>query len=309
MRDTPKIYGGMRWASSAVVVATVLLLLASMPTPLKADVVQVDASRQDAAFESGASCPSDMVYIPPGRVQLGAAVSAAQFGPSSPPNPPHWGVFGGFCIERVEVSAKAYKTCSSCSRKGTPDASVCQLGPDRLPIQCITQSESEQYCTFFGRRLPTSDEWEYAARGTDKRMYPWGNAKPQAHLWAFHEVGTDPHDVSPFGVADMGGNVGEWVSDRAMHFMVSAQCGVVRGYVSSQAIPQWPSSVVFTQISCDAGLPPPFVGFRCAKDIVRQQPIRWVAPKRNADDIPLEAYVLSVGRRPCPKEARSIREY
>ena len=274
MRFTLNMHRALTWVSSSAIVAMLLLLLASAPTNVKADVIDVHAPRQDAAFESGALCPPDMVYIPPGRAQLGAAVSAAQFGPSSPPNPPHWGVFGGFCIERVEVSAKSYKACSSCSRKGTPDASVCQLGPDRLPIQCISQVESEQYCAFFGRRLPTSDEWEYAARGTDGRMYPWGNAKPQvAHLWAFHEVGTDPHDVSPFGVADMGGNVGEWVSDRAMHFMVSTQCGVVRGDVSSEAIPHWPSSVVFTQIGCDVGVPRPFVGFQCAKEIVRQQPI------------------------------------
>jgi formylglycine-generating enzyme required for sulfatase activity len=240
-------------------VAAVLLVLASMPATLQAGVPQVDASRRDGARESGASCPPEMVFIPAASVPLGAAVSAL----SLPPNPPHVATLRAFCIDRLEVSVATYKSCPWCARSGNVDAGVCRDGSDLLPIRCITQQEAEQYCSSHGRRLPSSDEWEYAARGTDQRMYPWGNTVPSPTFSLPREVGTDPRDVSPFGVTDMGGNIGEWVADRAPR-PLAGQCGVVRGatFLTRQH-PQWPSSVVFT--GCD--VPTPIVGVRCAMDV------------------------------------------
>ncbi|MDQ2918641.1 MAG: formylglycine-generating enzyme family protein, partial [Verrucomicrobiota bacterium] len=111
---------------------------------------------------------------------------------------------------------------------------------DRHPVVYVSSLEAIKFCQWLNSRerkkyrLPTEAEWEYAARGTDGRKYPWGNYEGRGDLgnfadkntvfaWSDREiddgfaesspVGSYPLGVSPFGVEDMAGNVWEWCSD------------------------------------------------------------------------------------------------
>jgi serine/threonine-protein kinase len=94
-------------------------------------------------------------------------------------------------------------------------------GKEDHPVVLVSWGDAVAYCAWAGLRLPTGAEWEKAARGTDGRKFPWGDQRPSASLCNFkeNEGGTtrvgrySPQGDSPYGCADMEGNVWEWCED------------------------------------------------------------------------------------------------
>ena len=166
-------------------------------------------------------CPSDMGAIPGSTFQMGSNDGGDN------EKPVHSVSVRPFCMDRTEVTVAAYRSCGSCSAPNTTQhCNWGQSGRDNHPINCVDWNQATSYCSAVGKRLPTEEEWEYAARGTSGRNYPWGNEAPANQLcWngegndlgKFNRqstcpVGSYPAGRSPFGLEDMAGNVWEWTS-------------------------------------------------------------------------------------------------
>lgn len=161
-----------------------------------------------------------MVYVPAGEFLMGSAGSDSEADRDETPQ--HVVYLDAFWIDRTEVTNDMYRQCVQAGGCTEPSHSrrYALDGYGNHPALGISWRQAFEYCAWAGRRLPTEAEWEKAARGTDSRLYPWGNEAPDASRLNFDhivndttEVGSYPSGASPFGALDMAGNVWEWTAD------------------------------------------------------------------------------------------------
>jgi serine/threonine-protein kinase len=141
--------------------------------------------------------------------------------------PAHKVYLEAFYIDKFEVTNEMYDSCAyavECrkpQRLGTATRDTYYANPvyANYPVIYLDWKMAKAYCEWRGARLPTEAEWEKAARGTDGRIYPWGNDKPDCNF--ANLVGcvgdttpVDQHEKgqSIYGVFGMSGNVWEWTS-------------------------------------------------------------------------------------------------
>jgi formylglycine-generating enzyme required for sulfatase activity len=150
------------------------------------------------------------------------------------------------------------------------------------PINHVSWYGANFYCQAMGGRLPTEAEWEYAARGTDGRIYPWGNEPPNKERAVYQSDSFDdlrpvdalPRGASPFDVYGMAGSMWEWVSDwYGENYYTNSPAenpsGPETGLTKSMRGGAWPNNIGKDRIRATnrSQLDPTFfsstVGFRC----------------------------------------------
>ena len=161
-------------------------------------------------------------------------------------------------VELARVRIGRYPVCNA--HMGKRDEQLADH-----PATDVTRDEAEAFCLSIGARLPSADEWEALARGTDARAYPWGETFDETRcncaeaLWGWTvPVTTHPAGASPFGAEQLAGNVWEWIADRTPDGW-----GVVKG--GSYLDTGWGLRASRTQ-PADPARPTSTTGFRIAVD-------------------------------------------
>jgi formylglycine-generating enzyme required for sulfatase activity len=174
------------------------------------------------------------VWIPGGSFLMGSSKKLGQ--PNYDPDayddevPAHTVQLTGFWISVSPVTNGSYKRFVAATAREAPDSFTDRRFNDPAqPVVTVTWNDARAFTAWLTTklagtvaRLPTEAEWEYAARGTDGRRYPWGNEPPDASRATFGlpeetgrpaVVGHTPGGKSPFDVHDLAGNVWEWCLD------------------------------------------------------------------------------------------------
>jgi formylglycine-generating enzyme required for sulfatase activity len=137
-------------------------------------------------------------------------------------------------------------------------------GGERHPVTRVTFEEAARFCRMDGGRLPTSAEWEMAARGPEARIFPWGDKAPRKNPQTYYSgvvkrnVGSDRTDVSYYGLRDMAGSVWEWV-DEEQGGKKTARGGMWNLHL------EYEYSRITDRIRVDPEQRFIFLGFRCAR--------------------------------------------
>lgn len=164
--------------------------------------------------------PSGMAYVPGGEFMMGSDTGDEYSRPA------HKVTVKPFFMDITEVTNEEYKKFIDATNHKAPPGWIGTMFPNghaRHPVTGVDWNDANAFATWAKKRLPTEAEWEFAARGTDGRIYPWGNewknecANANNQRQGTQEVKT-ARCPSPFEIYDMAGNAWEWTNDDAKAF-------------------------------------------------------------------------------------------
>lgn len=198
------------------------IVICLLVPPLVASA-QLERLRKSKPLGSSAVVDAPMVEIPAGEFVMGFDGTQAL----EDERPAHRVWLDAYAIDQYEVTTAQYAAFLAAASRPAPWLweSVTLVHHGDRPVIGVDWADADAYCRWKGKRLPTEAEWEKAARGTDGRLYPWGNAVPTNKLanyalgarFSYSQVLMPVHSyesgTSPFGLYQMAGNVWEWVAD------------------------------------------------------------------------------------------------
>ena len=223
----------LKFAAGLLVMAGALALRPGRPAVVEAPVPSASQPPPVIQTRDGA----EMVLVPGGtmlRAVAGAAESPAKLRVQP------------FYMDRYEVTNRQWDAYCRATKRPVSNRGDAELARPDYPVFRVSWLEAIDYCRWAGKRLPTELEWEFAAHGSEPRVYPWGNAldklSPQAnyrdaswqrdheklakdafqlhsafagddHFARAAPVGSFRAGVSPFGIHDLAGNVSEWCAN------------------------------------------------------------------------------------------------
>lgn len=220
----------------------------------------------------------EMAYIPGGVFSVGYGSA----GKENSAGPPHQASVAPFYMDKTEVTRASYRRFMETTHRASPydwlDREQAGAAED-WPVTGVTWEDAHAYCAWTGSRLPTEEEWEFAARGTDGRLYPWGGdrfdaekanaARKGGKLRSAHDF---PEGASPYGILNLSGNVWEWTESDFKPYPGSrfrpeacTRCKALRGGSYANQ-PEY--AVATYRYPYEAELAGPanaYYGFRCAR--------------------------------------------
>lgn len=255
-----------------------LALLAKIQAPSEADV--------------------EWVAVPAGEFEMGAEGGDAEADEA----PKHKVFLGAFLIGKYEVTNSQYHAFVRATGHRLPE-NCCDPkyniwkggtmldGIGELPMINVSWDDAVAFCKWVDARLPTEAEWEKAAKGTDGRLYPWGNESPMSGNranFSFEPIAVwegpaslakkDQYEFgkSPYGAYSMSGNVSEWVFDwydetYYKNSPAKNPQGPAEGKIKAMRGGNWRQNAVSIRTTNRQGKHTPdqrrvYIGFRCAKN-------------------------------------------
>lgn len=191
------------------------LLSSPPPATLPAPLYAVNLNPTDGA---------ELVYIPAGEFPMGNPGGVGD----DDEYPWHQVYLDAYYIYKNDVTVAQYRAFCAATDRVMPPGWPMFPGDkeDNCPMTVVTWDDAHAYADWAGAQLPTEAQWEKAARGTDERLYPWGNdwdsrncachensVDVHGHGKGTHPVGSFPLGASPYGALDMVGNVFQWCAD------------------------------------------------------------------------------------------------
>jgi len=242
--------------------------------------------------------PEGMVYVPAGDFIMGSDPDRDPLADPLDEFPQHTVYLDAYFIDKFEVSNADYtKFVEATGHRNSIFWDNPKFNHPDQPVVGVTWGDAAAYAEWIDKRLPTEAEWEKASRGTDGRIWPWGNEfeptkcnfdddkKFDGHLDGYATaapVDSFHQGASPYGALHMAGNVSEWVSDwfDMDYYLVSPRENPQGPKTSGMGKKSWRGSswfAGFDYVRCayrdydDIVGSSQIIGFRCAMDAPIQQ--------------------------------------
>jgi formylglycine-generating enzyme required for sulfatase activity len=274
------IYGGIRRRPDGTYLASLKMMNIFNGVIEWADLITMQelplaAAANGQAAAGAVAAPPGMVLISEGPFLMGSNQGQGIAAPQ------HRVRLYGYFIDRTEVTHSEYQHFVQARNYRPPvgwKGRNFPAGKGAHPVVGVSWDDAKRYCEFVGKRLPSEEEWEKAARGPNAATYPWGTDTFSPGFTVTRESGIksavpahqETRDLSPYGVRHLAGNVREWVADALQAYpgssgMADPRFGKERVVRGGSWATTYQNAAAHFRGSSNPSLAWQDLGFRCAR--------------------------------------------